>query len=124
MAGMARVGVEAMVSHFGCRPQELRVALGPCIGRCCFEVGDEVVDAFAAAMPAPRHSDVVLFAPGQRSRIDLRAFQRAEIEAAGVLHDNVDASTDCTLCDAGRRFFSFRGAGRSTGQLLGFILRK
>jgi len=123
VAGMARAGVAAMVAHFGCRPQELRVALGPCIGRCCFEVGDEVVDAFVAAMPA-RHPDVVHFTPGQRSRIDLRAFQRAEIEAAGVLHDNVDASTDCTLCDAGRRSFSFRGAGRSTGQLLGFILRK
>ncbi|HEY5283387.1 MAG TPA: peptidoglycan editing factor PgeF [Polyangia bacterium] len=123
VAGMARAGVAAMVAHFGCRPQELRVALGPCIGRCCFEVGDEVVDAFVAAMPA-RHPDVVHFTPGQRSRIDLRAFQRAEIEAAGVLHDNVDASTDCTLCDAGQRFFSFRGAGRSTGQLLGFILRK
>jgi copper oxidase (laccase) domain-containing protein len=33
--------------RFGSRPEDVRVALGPSIGPCCFEVGDEVVDAFA-----------------------------------------------------------------------------
>ena len=36
----------------------------------------------------------------------------------------VDALCVTNLCDPGRRFFSFRGAGRATGQSLGLILRR
>ena len=123
VAGMARAGVAAMVSNFGCSPQELRVALGPCIGACCFEVGSEVADAFVMAMPAARSNGVVLTVPGRASHIDLRTFQRLELESAGVLPENIDTSTDCTRCDPDHRFFSFRAAGRATGQSVGFIVR-
>jgi hypothetical protein len=123
VAGMARTGVETLISQFGCRPEELRVALGPCIGACCFEVGREVEDAFVAAMPAARENGVLVSSLGRKSRIDLRGFQTLELEAAGVLGEHIDASTDCTLCDAGGRFYSFRGAGRATGQSVGFIVR-
>ncbi len=122
VAGMARAGVDAMVSQFSCRPADLRAALGPCIGPCCFEVGGEVVDAFMAAMPAARNNGVIVPVAGHKSHIDLRCFHKSELEAAGVLRENIDASTDCTLCDAERRFYSFRGAGRATGQSVGFIL--
>jgi YfiH family protein len=124
VAGMARAGVAAMFSNFGCSPQDLRVALGPCIGACCFEVGSEVVDAFVKAMPAARSNGVVLTMPGGASHIDLRTFQRLEFESAGVLPENIDTSTDCTRCDPDHRFFSFRAAGRATGQSVGFIVRR
>ncbi len=123
VAGMAGQGVRDMVARFGCRARDLRVALGPCIGPCCFEVGPEVVDAFRAAMPTAGESGVILSAPGKKSRIDLRRFQRAQLEAAGVQPENIDASDDCTFCDARGRFFSFRRAGRATGHLVGFIAR-
>ncbi len=123
VGGMARVGVRAMVSHFGCRPIDLYVTQGPCVGPCCFEVGVEVEDAFLAAMPEARQNDVILSSAGRKSRIDLRAFQRLEFEAEGIPPDHIDASADCTLCDPARRFYSFRGAGRATGQSVGFILR-
>jgi YfiH family protein len=123
VAGMARKGVETLLSQWGCRPEDLRVALGPCIGPCCFEVGSEVEGAFLVAMPAARDGGVVVGSLGRKTRIDLRAFQRLELEAAGVLPEHIDASTDCTLCDASGRFYSFRGAGRATGQSVGFIAR-
>jgi YfiH family protein len=123
VAGMARAGVEAMVSEFGCRPADLHVALGPCIGSCCFEVGAEVVDAFTAAMPGSGYSGVIVRVAGHKPHIDLRCFHRSELEAAGVSREKIDVSPDCTLCDAERRFYSFRGAGRATGQSVGFILR-
>jgi copper oxidase (laccase) domain-containing protein len=46
-----------------------------------------------------------------------------QLEAAGVPPESIDASTDCTFCDPRVRFFSFRRAGRATGQLVGFIVR-
>jgi len=123
VAGMARVGVETMVAEFGCRPIDLHVALGPCIGACCFEVGAEVEDAFGSAMPAAPRNGVIVTVPGRRSRIDLRAFQTLQLLDAGVPLERIDASLDCTLCDPNRRFFSYRGAGRATGQSVGFIVR-
>lgn len=123
VAGMARAGVESLVSRFGCQPRDLRVALGPCIGACCFEVGPEVVGAFTSAMPEAEKNGVVVHGEVRKPRIDLRLFQRLQLEAAGVPPDNIDTSTDCTLCDAGRRFYSFRKSGRRTGQLVGFVVR-
>ena len=123
VAGMARAGVAALAASFGCRSQELVAALGPCIGVCCFEVGREVEEAFVAAMPAARRNGVLVSSAGMRARIDLRGFQARQLEAVGVAPDHIDASTDCTLCDANGRFYSFRGAGRATGQSVGFIVR-
>ena len=40
--------VGRMQMEFGTRPRDVVAALGPCIGRCCYEVGPEVVQAFAS----------------------------------------------------------------------------
>lgn len=123
VAGMARAGVETLAAQFGCRPRDLHTALGPCIGACCFEVGPEVVDAFIAAMPAALENGVVIRSEARKPRIDLRLFQRLQLEASGVPPENIDVGTDCTFCDPGRRFYSFRKSGRRTGQLVGFVVR-
>jgi copper oxidase (laccase) domain-containing protein len=47
---------------------------------------------------------------------------RLQFQAAGVLPEHIDASSDCTACDPAGRFFSFRHSGRLTGQLVGFIV--
>jgi len=123
VAGMAAQGVRSLTAQFGCRPRDLCVAIGPCIGACCFEVGPEVTAAFLAARPAARKDGVILSASANQDRIDLRRFQRLQLEAAGVPPENIEVSTECTYCDSRRRFFSFRRAGRATGQLVGFIVR-
>lgn len=122
--GMAGQGVRVLVRELGCRPADLCVALGPCIGACCFEVGPEVAAAFFTAMPAALHNGVIVATPGRKARIDLRRYQRLELEAAGVPPENIDASTDCTFCDPAGRFFSYRRAGRATGQMVGFVVRR
>ncbi|MBN2574039.1 MAG: peptidoglycan editing factor PgeF [Deltaproteobacteria bacterium] len=121
--GMAVEAVQTMRAHFGCQPSDLRVALGPCIGACCFAVGPEVVAAFASAMPAARDNGVIVSPTGTQEHIDLRRFQRLQFEAAGVPPENIDVSADCTFCDPRGRFFSYRRAGRATGQSVGFVVR-
>ena len=48
-AGVATAAVAALSREFGARPEHLVAAIGPSIGACCYEVGSELVDAFAAA---------------------------------------------------------------------------
>ena len=121
-AGVATAGVDALVGTFGCRPGDLRVALGPCLGPCCFDVGPEVVAAFEAAWPGARAAGVVLDTAGFQPRIDLRECLRQQLQAAGVLPEHIDVSSDCTHCDPAGRFYSFRRSGRATGQLVGFVV--
>jgi hypothetical protein len=122
VAGMARAGVEALSTEFGCRPHDLYAALGPCIGACCFEVGAEVVAAFVAADPAARRNGSVSMGK-VKEHIDLRRVQQLSLQGAGLPPENIDVGRDCTHCDPAGRFFSFRKAGRATGQMVGFVAR-
>ena len=54
--------------------------------------------------------------------IHLRQCLRLQFQAAGVLPEHIDSSSDCTHCDPAGRFYSFRRSGRLTGQLAGFIV--
>jgi YfiH family protein len=45
--------VRAMGEQFGSDPADLLAAVGPCIGPCCYEVGDIVIDAVRAAFAEP-----------------------------------------------------------------------
>ena len=45
-AGVARSATRAMADHFGTRAENLIVAIGPSIGPCCYQVGEELLGAF------------------------------------------------------------------------------
>jgi hypothetical protein len=117
VAGAAANAVHAMVDRFGSRAVDIRVALGPSIGPCCFEVGPEVVDAFRAALP-PIAGLVV--AGARRDHIDLRVATRALLERVGVRPEHIDDRPPCTRCDEAR-FFSFRRDGLEGGVHMGFV---
>ena len=51
--GAGRVAVEALVAEYGSRPAEMIAAIGPSIGPCCYEVGEDVIDAVHAAFDRP-----------------------------------------------------------------------
>jgi YfiH family protein len=123
LAGVLPAAVRALAEHFGARPGDLCVALGPAIGPCCFEVGPEVIEAFEAGLPGARDGGVLVGAPpGGKPRIDLKAANRLLLERAGVDPAAIDAGPECTSSDAAS-FFSFRRDRGLTGQHLGFISR-
>jgi polyphenol oxidase len=93
------------------------VAIGPCIGPCCFEVGGDVADQIAAASHG---ADVVVRRAGEKAYVDLRAAVRAQLAALGVAADDVEDVPGCTKCDAAR-FFSFRRDGANAGRHLAAI---
>lgn len=115
--GGVGTNVVARMTELGAVPARIRVALGPSIGPCCFEVGPEVVAEFTAAF-----GDVpgmVVDGP-HKQHIDLRVATRHVLERAGLAPDHIDDRPPCTRCD-GDRFFSYRRDGREGGVHMGFI---
>lgn len=119
VAGVLGATLRRMTAELGARATDLRVAIGPAIGACCFEVGPEVVAAVEAAFPEARAGGAILRRT-PRAHVDLAWLNRAAAEAAGVASDAIDAAGVCTRCDAAR-FFSYRRDGGRTGQLAAFV---
>lgn len=93
----------------------LLAAVGPHIGPCCFEVGDEVAAELAAASDLA--GDAVRRSAG-RPHVDLRRIVEAQLLTAGVAQ--IDHVTGCTMCDP-RRFHSYRRDGPRAGRMLSAI---
>jgi YfiH family protein len=116
LAGVAR-NVIARMTELGARPERIRVALGPSIGPCCFEVGPDVVAPFREALGELPG----LVVPGpHKDHLDLRVATRAILERAGVLPEHIDDRPPCTKCEA-ERFFSYRRDGLDGGVHMAFI---
>ncbi|CAN5654467.1 peptidoglycan editing factor PgeF [soil metagenome] len=105
------------MAELGARPERIRVALGPSIGPCCFEVGPEVVDQFRAAVgDVP---NLVVKGPA-KDHLDLRVALRTMLERAGVRAELIDDRPPCTKCEPDR-FFSYRRDGKDGGVHMAFI---
>ena len=124
VAGVLPAVVRALGDEFGARAGDLRVALGPAIGACCFEVGGEVVREFEAALGGAAR-DVVMPSPRGATgkwHVDLKAANRLLLARAGVPAEAIDVGSDCT-CHDGARFFSYRRDHDRTGQQMGIVAR-
>jgi YfiH family protein len=109
--------IAALAREFGSRPADLVGAIGPCLGRCCGEVGPEVVDAFVA-----NGGDRAWFTPGRgdRSFLDLERANRDQLERAGLDPARVFSAGLCTKTHR-ERLHSYRGDGAGAGRLLAAI---
>ncbi len=131
-----------MRMEFGTRPDDVIAALGPGIGKCCYEVGPAVAVEFQARFPNAREwfdgpfdalaSDedpnplpwLTMMPPGHqppppRVHLDLTAANRAILAAAGVPPARIFSSGYCTSCRADL-LFSYRRE-RFTGRQMAAI---
>jgi polyphenol oxidase len=103
--------VRAMQAAFGSDPATLLAAVGPCIGPCCYEVGEAVITAVRQASPAP---DALLIANnGPRPHFDLPEANRRNLQQAGVRQ--IEMAGLCTACRTDL-FFSHRAEKGRTGR--------
>ncbi len=121
--------LEKMVGCCGTRPSDVRCVIGPSISAEAFEVGDEVVEAFARAgfdtarlvseRPAMRTDE----AGKRKPHIDLWAANAALLEEAGVLLGHIQVAGVCTYTHSDD-FFSARRLGIHSGRIYtGIVLR-
>lgn len=104
VAGIAQHALRTMHARFGTEPADVRAAIGPGIGKCCYEVGAEVAAQFGEQ---------------GRARIDLAATNREQLEAAGVKPDRIYVANLCTMCGV-TDFYSFRRDKEAAGRLYSF----
>jgi hypothetical protein len=100
----------------GFAPESLRVAIGPAIGPCCFEIGDDVAAELAGAVSAPGGVSV---GPNGKARADLWAINRQILVDAGVRDAAIDLFRVCTSCR--NDFFSHRRDHGECGRQVGVI---
>lgn len=106
--------VAAMQREFGSRPADLLAAVGPCIGPCCYEVGDPVIGRVREAFEEPE--SLLRTAPNGRAGrryFDLPEANRRNLARAGVTH--IEQSGLCTACRTDL-FFSHRAECGRTGR--------
>ena len=118
---IAQAVVEEMCRHGACSGNIL-AAMGPSICQDCFEVGDEVVEAFRKA-----HFDtdcIVNRNPATgKAHIDLRGANQSILVAAGVPVENIATSRHCSRCEH-EQFFSARRLGIDSGRTFTGIIRR
>jgi polyphenol oxidase len=141
-ARIVEKGVGEMRRQFGSSPRDLRAAIGPCVRRCCYSVGPEVIAEFESQFAyadelfeevfdsnaihirypllflnkrAPGHGDL-----GPEIHLDLVKANRRQLEDAGVRAENISVVEGCTSCDT-TRFFSHRQEFGKTGRMMAVV---
>jgi len=113
VADIVGATLAVMITAFGTRADDVHVVLGPAIGRCCYDVDDDVANAWREIAGAD--ADEALESHGDRHRFSLKAANGLLLDRAGVRGTNVETSAICTKCD-GDHWFSHRGQGAQTGR--------
>ena len=115
---IAQKTVMAMTKEFGTKPGDVLAAIGPAIGPCCYEVGDEVAEKFREAFPY--HTDEIIDSAGDKVHLNLWQANRLQLMDIGVKSGNIDMADTCTACKH-QWFYSYRADGGVTGRMAAVI---
>jgi hypothetical protein len=113
-ARIAETTILRMREKFSIDPKDLTASIGPHIGVCCYEVGNDVVETMAN--PAVFESRPEWAKP----HLSLAAANRQQLLDAGLPAENIEVSTLCTRCRVDL-FHSYRRDGKTMGHMLSAI---
>ncbi len=111
--GTAKGIAAKAVREMDCDPTKIQAWIGPSIGLCCYEVGDEVRDAMRSLLGAEAEPFF------QDRRIDLKGLNRKQLELAGV--SRISVSPICTCCNH-TQYWSHRYTAGLRGTQAGIII--
>jgi len=115
-----RIGAETvkkMKDVYGCRPEDILVGIGPSIGPCCFEVGQDVYKEFELKVP------VGAFQDKGKYFVDLWNSNIEILLSAGVRRENIECKGICTCCHRDK-YYSYRSGDKEAGRFAAFIMLK
>lgn len=106
-AAIAAAAVETLKREYGSDRLDIRAAIGPGIGPCCFETDGDVPAAMETALGGLAAPFMTRTETGGKWHVDLKAINAAILEHSGLLGEHIDVSQDCTCCQHDR-FWSHR----------------
>lgn len=110
--------LEKMIKTYGTDPKDVLIGIGPSIGKCCFEVGGEVIEEVKKNFKNAK--DYFYKKDNEKFMLDLWAINRDKFLEMDVLEENITVSNICTKCNKDI-FFSHRGDNGKTGSLAAII---
>ncbi len=116
-AAIAARGVRAMQHVSRADPARMLAAVGPCIERCCYEVGKDLAALFRSLFGPQAADDPQTTA---KPHLDLRFCVESALRSAGVRQERIEHAGGCTSCDISACFSHRRDRG-TTGRHLAFI---
>lgn len=113
---IAAAAVANMRRTFGTNPSRLVVAMGPCIGPCCYRVSEDMVNTFRERFP----SVTAWHRVEDAWYLNLTKLNRAVLAETGVPLSRIDLSHICTTCHTDA-YFSHRAEGYPAGRMAALI---
>ncbi len=105
--------IGAMGVRFGSDPSDILAGVAPAIGRCCYEVGEDVALYFL------NYSDAIEQC-GEKYMLDLPQINRRQMILAGLLDAHIEMSGICTACEV-EEYFSYRKEDGCSGRFMSMI---
>ena len=121
VARMGQCVVEKMREAYGTDPADLVAAVGPSICQECYEVSEDVADAFLTEFAKPgQEREILLSKGGGKYQLDLWRANEIVLTEAGVPTENIQVTDLCT-CHNDRYLFSHRASRGQRGNLGAFL---
>jgi YfiH family protein len=111
---IARKTVAAFKEHFDCAPEDILAGIGPSIGPCCYEVGQEVITRVEHVF-GNRQGYVGNESAGGKGYLDLWTANQKQLIQAGIPERNIEVARVCTYHHS-NLFFSHRYEKGKTGR--------
>ncbi|AOT68450.1 peptidoglycan editing factor PgeF [Geosporobacter ferrireducens] len=118
---IAQKAILKMQESFGTEPKNCLAAIGPSIGKCCYEVDEPVINKFNQNFT--NLSKYVFFKENNRYNLDLWEANKNQLEEIGILQRNIIISNLCTHCN-NHLFFSHRSEEGITGRMAAVLQLK
>lgn len=117
---MGAVTLLAMNREFGSMPEDVYAAVGPSICQDCYEVSEDVMEAFAREFAG--HEDEILLDKGNgKYQLDLWKSNEIVLREAGIKKEHLAVTNICTCCNPGL-LFSHRASHGKRGNLGAFLM--
>ena len=120
VSGIGKAALGAMREEFGTRPEHVRAAIGPSICQDCYEVGEEVADAFRESFPDNWKGILKDGVKEGKYQLNLQEANRMILEETGVPSGQIAVTDLCTCCNS-KVLFSHRASGGKRGNLGAFL---
>ena len=105
--------VQKMQQEFGSNPTDIIAGIAPSIGRCCYEVGEDVAQHFFEEEGAFSKKE-------DKFMLDLPYLNKIQLLKAGLLEQNIEMSGICTACEV-ESYFSYRKEQGCSGRFMSMI---